>query len=287
MCSKQGYIHTDSLSPDDKDEADQAPQTRRLVSRRTWILRLDSAILSSTDRTPQYFVWQYLAACPPPSYSSPFPFPPLLKGREVASPPLSWTVSVPIPQPPQRTLFFCAQCCHSSLSRRHPRPPVPMRMGKFGTRSPRRCRASIAASASGQFTKGPTPSASSMLYIGLHCSFILGVWSMSRDMSEPIPRKSPLPVAGLVAERHLGDGERLLFAAPRVLCPASAWIGALARPRTGSPMVSSLPPLPNPRCPALHPQTLIPLSLPTAPHPGHLPLRQSHILICPRTAWPS
>lgn len=80
--------------------------TRRLVSGRTWILRLDSAILSSTDSTPQYVVWQYLAACPPPSYSSPFPFPPLLKGREVASPPLSWTVSVRYPNRPQRTLFF-------------------------------------------------------------------------------------------------------------------------------------------------------------------------------------
>ncbi len=43
-----------------------------------------------------------------------------------------------------------ARCCRFSRSRRRPRPTMPTRMGKLGTRSPRRCRASIAASALGQ-----------------------------------------------------------------------------------------------------------------------------------------
>ncbi len=199
VCALQGVgvqqtgVHTaqtDGLSPDDEDEADQPPKqsrTTRLASRRAWVVRLDSAILSPTDTTPQYSVPQYLAACPPPSYSSPFPFPPLSKGREVASPPRSCPVSCTVTQcslrslrypncPPSKPSFPLARCCRFSRSRRHPRPTMPTRMGKLGTRSPRRCRASTAASASGQClpktkgTKGIAPSVPLcriLTYIGL------------------------------------------------------------------------------------------------------------------------
>src|SRR5690606_29233663 len=61
---------------------------------------------------------------------------------------------------------------------------------------------------------GNNPSACSILYIGLHYPLILGVWSMFRGTREPIPRKSPSPVAGLVVGRRSADCERLLFAVP-------------------------------------------------------------------------
>lgn len=44
-------------------------------------------------------------------------------------------------------------------------------------------------------------------HIDLHCLAILGVWNMSRDMREPIPRKSPLLATGTDVEKHLDGGE--------------------------------------------------------------------------------
>lgn len=110
-------------------------------------------------------------------------------------------------------------------------------------------------------TMGAAPSASSMSYIGLHYPLILGVWSMSRDMREPIPRKSPSPVAGLVAGRRLGDGERVLFCASFlcfVLPPhgSEPWSGLAQGSPTCTPPCCDLP--------SLRPQALpkLPLSLP-------------------------
>lgn len=153
---------------------------------------------------------------------SPFPFPHSPTCARWLSPPLLCPFDTPILRKPS-----FAPCSPSSQLRRRPRPTLPTRMENPGTRSPRLCRAGIVANTSGQ-SKAASQSVSSILHIDLHCRLILGVWSMSNDMREPIQRRSPLPVAGLAVGKHLDDGELIL---PLPLCAWTLVVGLHSQAR--------------------------------------------------------
>lgn len=79
----------------------------------------------------------------------------------------------------------------------------------------------------------PEPRPPPLLHISLHCSLILGVWSMSRGTRELTPRKSPSRAAGFDAGRRLEDGE-LLVLNPPTACPRSFLI-CVPQPAPHSP----------------------------------------------------
>lgn len=85
-----------------------------------------------------------------------------------------------------------------------------MRMGRPAIKSLRLYRANTAANASGEQGTLRLPPLS---HISLHCSLILGVWNMSRDMSEHIPKRSPFLAAGLAVGKRLDDGQLAPFLA--------------------------------------------------------------------------
>lgn len=174
------------------------------------------------------------------------------------------------------------------------------RMGKPGSKNPRPCRASTAASASGELPPPPTwlygmvPSARSearppiwpcptlalTLYplLGtdsLHCFCILGVWSMSRGTKGRTPKRSPLLVVGLAVGKRSDDGEYLsLSTLPTTPPPVFRYFALLPKSQVHAAhtisfsidtICSRLPHTPH------HPACLIPSFSPNPTQPNQTP----------------
>jgi len=148
-----------------------------------------------------------------PSPLSLFPHPPLhsphLPCPARVSPPL-------LHYPFQYIQYRTVPQSHVKPPKRH--APAPVNRGAGPVQHCRRERGVPAAEAKDpsvqvlqQTLQVSSNTSTSSLHIGLHCPWILGVWSMFRDTRERIPRKSPFPAVGSDVGKRLDVGKLVYF----------------------------------------------------------------------------